>query len=77
VTLLKEFFLDEASSSKQTPNIGDYVVSLSDKRIGRVIAIDPPSVKVNMGGPRAEEFFLGLMKRTTKKYKGRPVWREV
>jgi len=69
--------LTEAVATRKAPKIGDYVADMGKKRVGKVTRVIPPSVFVNMGGAREEEFFLGQLKKTTKTYRRRPVWREV
>jgi len=69
--------LAEAVATRKAPKIGEYVTVAGRKRIGKVTRVSLPSVFVNMGGTREEEFFLGQLKKTTKKVRGKPVWREV
>jgi len=68
--------LAEAVATRRAPKIGEYVLAMG-KKVGKVTRVSPPSVFVNMGGAREEEFFLGQLKKTTKKYRNKPVWREV
>ena len=56
---------------------GDYVADLKNKLVGKVMRVSPPSVFVDMGHGRRDEFFMGLLKKTIKKYKGRSIWREL
>ena len=69
--------LAEALATRKAPKIGEYVADMGKKRMGKVTRVSSPSVYVNMGGAREEEFFLGQLKKTTKKYRNKPVWREI
>ena len=68
--------LDEAVATRKAPKIGEYVVVAGKKKVGKVTRVSPPSVFVNMGGEREDEFFLGQLKKTRKTYRNKPIWRE-
>jgi len=69
--------MHEAVATRKAPKIGEYVLPMGKSKVGKVTRVDSPSVYVNTGADREEEFFIGQLKKTRKTYRNKPIWREV